>query len=481
MASEIIMKKPQLTTVGRQLGCKCLPFALAAAALVLTGCPNNQYVVELNPQGNFIERKLVFYCADGVNTNTGAPNYQAFDAQELAAITALYPPGALTNAGDRHEARAIFANELPDDVGGAGYYTNLSTSLGETGFYAERFRGNDDPAAVSDRRAKAAERLAELTIGWTQVELGHEPGYDKLRQFLDSNLRHDLENIGAYSWYQQFAQVNPTNGNADFVMRIGQYLLKRGYITIADIPTLLKNQVAGDSRPLSFWIRRFVARKIGVPENDRSLEFLSDDHDRMENSFDQYVAGSDLYGARLKQWEAEEKLQPGLKQPSAKDFVAEQIADLVVDSDMFGQKDHLVVRLTLPTAPNFTSGQWDQAAGQVVWDTDIVDRTNNAQLPVSCYASWSQPNERFQTEHLGKVALVGSDLMDYCLWRSSLTPVQSGEWDVFMAGLTPGPELIKSVDAFRFSEEPTTVATNADSKIPSPSAYPRELLKNALK
>jgi hypothetical protein len=475
------MKKPQLFIPGRHLARKSLPFALAAAALVLTGCPNNQYVVELKPQGNVIERKLVFYRADGVNTNTGAPNYQAFDAQELAAITALYPPGALTNAGDRHEARAIFANELPDDVGGAGYYTNLSTSLGETGFYAERFRGNDDPAAVSERRAKAAGRLADLTIGWTEVELGHQPGYDKLRQFLDSNLRRDLENVGAYSWYQQFTSVSPTNGNADFAMRIGQYLLKRGYITIADIPTLLKDQVTADSHPLSFWIRRFVARKIGVPENDRSLEFLSDDHDRMENSFDQYVAGSDLYGARLKQWEAEEKAQPGDKQPGAKDFVAEQIADLIVDMDIFDQKDHLVVRLVLPTAPNFTSGQWDQAAGQVVWDTDIVDRTNNTQVPVSCYASWSQANERFQTAHLGKVALVGDDLMNYCLWRSSLTPQAGAEWDTFMAGLTPGPDLVKTVDAFRLSDEPTLIATNAESKIPSPSAYPRDILKNALK
>ena len=472
------MKKPHSATSGRPLSLKCLPFALAAVALVLTGCPNNEYVVELKPQGNLIERKLIFYRQDGVNSN-GVPNYETFDTNELAAITTLYPPGTLVNQEDRHEVVGMFANELPNDVGGAGYYTNLSTSLGDTSFYAERFRGNDDPAALSERRAKAAERLAEITIGWTKAELGNEPGYDQLRQFLDSNLRRDLENVGAYWWYQQFAPVITNCGNIDFVIRIGQYLLKRGYVTIGDIPTLLKDQDSDESRPLSFWIRRFVARKLAIPENTPSLEFLSND-DQMEKSLGQYVAGTDLYRARLKQWEAKEKTQPEDKPPSAQDFLTEQYEDLL-NLDMFGQRDHLVVRLALPTAPNFTSGKWDQAAGKVVWDTELVDRTNTTQFPVSCYASWSQATEHFQAEHLGKVALAGDDLMGYCLWRSALTPNRGGEWDRFVAGLTPGGDLAKKVDAFRFSDEPAAHATKAESKVTSPSAYPRDLIKKALK
>jgi len=47
-------------------------------ALVVTGCPHNQYIVQLKPQGNSIERTLVFYREDGVNTNTGA-QLPAFD------------------------------------------------------------------------------------------------------------------------------------------------------------------------------------------------------------------------------------------------------------------------------------------------------------------------------------------------------------------------------------------------------------------
>ena len=98
-------------------------------ALVVTGCPHNQYIVELKPQGNSIERTLVFYCADGVNTNTGKPNYQPFDAAELAAIASLYPANGLTNDGARYVVRGEFTNELPADVGGAGAYTNLPPAL----------------------------------------------------------------------------------------------------------------------------------------------------------------------------------------------------------------------------------------------------------------------------------------------------------------------------------------------------------------
>ena len=192
------MNKTGILMQGKQSLCKCLPFALAVMALVVTGCPRNEYIVQLKPQGNRIERTLVFYREDGVNTNTGAPNYQPFDATELAAITALYPAQGLTNDGGRHVVRGEFTNELPDDVGGAGAYTNLTTSLGAAGFYVERFRGNDNLAGMTEQRFKAADRLADLFVGWSRMELGRERGYDTLRQFLDVDFRRDLKNLGEY-------------------------------------------------------------------------------------------------------------------------------------------------------------------------------------------------------------------------------------------------------------------------------------------
>lgn len=476
------MKKLGIFMRGKHSLYKCLPFALAAMALVVTGCPHNEYIVQLKPRGNVIERTLVFYREDGVNTNTGTPNYQPFDAAELVAITSLYPVQGLTHDGGRYVARGEFINELPDDVGGAGAYTNLTTSLGEAGFYVERFRGNDDLAGMTERRFKAADRLADLFVGWSQMELGREPGYDKLRQFLDVDLRRDLKNLGAYCWAGQLASGYKTNANEEFTVRFGQYLFERGYFTIGEIPGLFRDVSGDDPQALLRRIQRLVARKMGVPETEpvpASLAFLADET-TMNKSFDKYLAGTDFYRAKLTQWEEDKKLKPDTKQPEPSEVASDAVGNLV-EFDLFGHPDHLAVRLSLPSSPIHSNGRWDEALKQVVWETDIEDRTNASHFPFSCYASWAQADQAYQNKHFGRVVLTGDELMRYCLWRSSQDEQEGGEWDAFVASLQPGSGLVERVDAFRFSGEPDQAGTNGQPKIPSPSVYPRELLKTALR
>jgi len=461
---------------------KCLPFALAVMALVVTGCPHNEYIVQLKPQGNTVERTLVFYCEDGVNTNTGIPNYESFGTNELAAITALYPAQGLTNDGRRYLARGVFTNELPDDVGGAGAYTHLTTSLGEAGFYVERFRGNDDLAGMTERRFKAADRLADQLVGWSRMELGRKPGYDKLHRFLDVDFRRDLKNLSEYWWEGQLVSGYQTNADEEFEVRFGQYLFERGYFTLGEIPGLFSVVSDNDQQALLRQIQRLVARKMGVPDTEpvpASLAFLADET-MMDKSHDKYLAGTDAYRAKLKQWKKDRKLKPDLKKPQPAD-VDDAWANLI-ELDLFDQPpDHLVVRLLLPSPPVHTNGRWDEALKQVVWDTAIADRTTTNHLPISCYASWSQANENFQREHFGKVTLTGDGLTQYCLWRSSLDMQRGGEWDAFLSGLQPGSGLVERLDAFRFQGEPAQAGTNAQPTIPSPSVYPRELLKTALR
>ena len=457
---------------------KCLPFALAAMALVVTGCPHNQYIVQLKPQGNTIERTLVFYCEDGVNTNTGIPNYQPFDAAELAAIASLYPANGLTNDGARYVVRGEFTNKLPADVGGAGAYTNLTTSLGAAGFYVERFRGNDDLAGMTERRFKAANRLTDLFLGWSRMELGREPGYGKLRQFLDVDFRRDLKNLSVYWWEGRLTSSYKTNADEEFVVRFGQYLLERGYFTIGEIPALFRYVSEDDPKPLLHQIQRLVARKMGVPDTEpvpASLAFLADET-TMEKSFDKYLASTAQYRARLKQWKENKKLKPELKRPEPSD-VASDAAEGLIEFHLFGQPDNRTVRLSLPSAPVHSNGRWDEALKKVVWETNIEDRTNASHLPFSCYANWAQADQEYQKEHFGKVALTGDDLTQYCLWRCSQDKQAADEWDAFVASLQPGSNLVKRLDAFRFPGEPAQERTN---NIPSPSVYPRELLKAAL-
>jgi len=470
------LRKPSLHNV--------LPLALAAMALVVTGCPHNDYLVQLQPRGHTIERTLVFYREDGVNTNTGSPNYQAFDAAELAAISSLYPAQGLTRDGERYVVRGEFTNELPNDVGGAGAYTNLTTSLGEAGFYVERFRGNDDLAAMSEQRCQAADQLGDLIAGWSQMELGPEPGYDKLRQFLEADFRRDLLNLAAYGWDGQLTGAYHTNAGEEFAVRFGQYLFQRAYFTIGEIPDLFREASENDTQALLRRIQRLVVRKMGVPETEpvpASLAFLAD-QTTMEQSFDKYLAGTDLYRAKLKQWEEDKKLKPDTKQPEPLEVASDAIGNLVeFDSNSFGQPDHLAVRLSLPSSPVHSNGRWDEALQQVVWETSIEERTNASHIPFFCYASWAQADQAYQKKHFGRVVLAGDELTQYCLWRNSQDEQEGAEWDAFVASLQPGSGLAERLDAFRFSGEPAQAGTNGQEKISSPSAYPRELLKTALR
>jgi hypothetical protein len=448
---------------------------LALLAVLLTGCPRNEYIVVLKPQGNTIERTLTYYRVDLGESNK-VNSYQPFPTVEMGEINSFYPAEGITNDGDRHTVHGVFTNAMPNDVGGVGTYTNLATSLGIAGFYVERFRGNDDLAGITEKHAKAANRLADLILGWSKSELGTEPGYANLSRFLDVDFRRDLKNVGAYWWEGNLVDGYRTNGAEEFAVRFGQYLVERGYLQIGDIPMLFRSATDKDDSKLSLLLQRLVARKLGVPDSrplPASLAFLASG-DVREKSFEKYLATTEEYREKLKQWEKDRETKPDLAKPEP--AVDDEVKDFV-DFDLFGNpNDRLRVELQLPVAPAHSNGRWDEAGKQVVWDTNIVDRTNSARLPVICYASWAEPAESFQTRHFGKVALAGDELTGYCLWRSSLDEKKAGEWDAFLAGLQPGGQLTNSLRTFRFSDEPPAAVTNATST----SAFARELIEAGL-
>jgi hypothetical protein len=457
-----------------------LLIGLAAMAVLVTGCPHNEYIVQLVPHGDTIDRTLVFYCVDGVNTNTGMPNYRSFDKVEMAAITGLYPGQSLTNIGQRHTIRGEFTNAMPADVGGAGTYTHLTTSLGEADLYVERFRGNDDLASLTESHLKSADQLTDLIIGWSQMELGREPGYGQLHQFLNTDFRRDLKNFSTYWWAAQLVNNYNTNAAEEFVVRFGLYLYERGYFTVGELPGLYRDVSGNDEQPLLRRVQRLVAHKMGVPDSDpvpAALAFLGQEN-TMDNSFDEYLAGTDFYRAKLKQWKQDQKLKPDTKKPDPS-VVLDDLTGKLIEFDLFGHPDHLTVHLSLPAAPVHSNGRWDATLKQVVWESNIdAQKTNDFHFPFNCYANWVQADEAYQVNHFGRVVLTGDDLNQYCLWRCSLDPQQGAEWDALVAGLHPGNELLEKIDAFRFSGEPAQAGTN---KVSGPSSFPRELLEPAMR
>ena len=429
----------------------------ALLCVLVTGCPHNEYTVELKPNGNLIERTLVFYRTEEGNTNS-----PSFPSNQLAAITRIYPAGSVKTNGGKFVAEGEFSGALPDDVGGAGSYTNFPTSFGDAAFYTERFRGDDDLAVKTTRQFRAADQLTDLVIGWSRIEFGRERDYKKLRKFLDEDFRRDLKNAVQYFQIGAVVSFSDTNAPGEFLARFCQYLYERGYLKLTDAPDvyLILNTGGGDSSPrILRLVQRLAAEKLGVVATNplpKSLAILTDPA-ALEKSWEQYLAKTDLYRAQVKEWEFKKKTDPKLTEPKPLDAPDDLMADLLGGFGGGGESDHLTVKLRLARAPIQTNGKWQD--GQVVWSADLgADRP----LPAFCYAQWSNPDAPFQSAHFGSVILDGDKLSDYCLWQNGLEENQARNWETFLAGLQPDTELRNKIEAFQFTPGviPATTGTN---------------------
>jgi len=460
---------------------KFLPLGLVVPLLLVTGCPSNQYSIDLTPRGNVIERKLVFYRADGTKSK-GVPNYVGFDAAELARITSLYPQDKIEEDA-KHQVFTVtggFGPSMPNDVGGSGSYTNIKTSLGSAGFYMERFRGNDDLATQTEKRLKAADELTDYVLGWSRKEFRHERGYENLRRFLDTDFRRDLKNLAMYAGMMRSSYVTRSDAPEEFAVRYGQYLIERGYLKVGDLPGLFHGIADNDSLPFAKLVQRFIASKLGVPENrpmPPKLAFLADPV-LLERSWTNYLATTDAYQKKLYKWHKEKmayeldvmkKRAKGLINPASPPKAMPQAPDRPspseVENDVMGEMmagigdlfwntdDHVTVRLSLPSAPAHSNGKWDGSRKQIVWESDIENSTNDVRPPSFCYASWSEPDVSSQKQHFGSVVLSGDNLCGYCLWRAALGKKEADEWDALLAGLQPDDYKAKLV-TFRFSSDP---------------------------
>ena len=422
--------------------------------MLVTGCPSNDYTVDLKPQADgTIERTLTFFRADGGGTN-GVLNYEAFSSNELASITQLYPDGAVKTNGLRYVATGDFAGSMPTDVGGVGSYTNFTTSLGDAGFYMERFRGTNDLAGQAARRIQAADQIDDLLIGWSKMQFGHERGYKNLRKFLDEDFRQDLKNAGLYAWAGEVNSLSETNNPNEFIFRFIQYLYERGYLKLSDtrdVYLLLHEE--GDSATALHLVQRLMMEKMNVPAAGPvppSFVVLNGS-DTLEKSWEKYLAGTDLYRAQVKQWQSETNANPALIRPKPEDTANDLFANLFFGSGseaLGGTPDHLTVKFKLAHAPDFTNGKWQD--GQVIWSADLDP---NRPLPVLCYAGWSNPNTQFQIEHFGSVLLDDTLLSQYCFWQGTLKAEQTRQWESFLANLKPGPGLKINLEDFQFTGE----------------------------
>jgi hypothetical protein len=456
---------------------KCLILFLPLLMVLVTGCPHNEYSVELTPKGNFIHRQLGFSRVNGTN-DAGAVVYENFPEQELEAIRKAYPFGKLSKSNQTYKIVGEFEGAMPNDLGGCGSYTNISTSLGNAGFYMERFRGSNDLVAMSARRLKAADQMVDLVIGWSGTEFGREANYKELRKFLDGEFRSDVKNLTLYMWSREMVEKYQENAMEEYLLRYGQFLMERGYLQMGDLAELAGGDSSTSEKRTIVLVQRLVAKKLGMAESGpmpHSLAILGN-RVALEKSWQKYLETTELYKAKLAGWEKTKRPGDNREKPKPDEVMEDLLRDMI-NFRLFETDDHMVVKLTLPGTPVSTNGKWDESAKQVTWENDI-EAKEPGRLPAFCYANWAEANGDFQKDHFGKVALKEDRLFQYCLWRNALTEKQGGEWDDFVSSLKAEDELVAKVYAFRFSESGLRQDKN---KIVEDESMPaKELIKAGL-
>lgn len=455
-------------------------FVLALLFIVLAGCEDNHYDVELTPDGDGLRRQLQVRRMDG---NDEKP----FPKEELQAIAKVYGVPTPEKNINIPPFAARFVDRMPQDVGGAGWYLTLPSPLGTTSGYVERFRGTIDLVArVEEQNADIDQGLDHL-IAWLKTEIGAEPYATKAVAALDKQLRHDMKNLVLYS-LSGTMPVDDKHASQNMFVRVGAFLAERGYCQPKELPALLRaidDAQHGDGARLAEFAIRWLAAGAGIAPDQPLPERLK----RLTNpavllaSLQKYGEATPEYQQRLARWETEKKTNPAAARPDG--------LGVFVDFDplgLGGGTNQLNMRLHAKAEPHDTNGTWSAEKKTVSWSQPIPDANLKQQWPVLCYAFWSEPDTKYQQARFGRVMLKDKKMAEYCAWYAGLTADERREWDALIASEPVGDALVNRIEQFRFRQDPPYVPPRElpkdekDKMEPPPSLAdePRRLFESAL-
>ncbi len=424
--------------------------------LIIAGCEEYKYCIEMKPCGQGVERKLT--CPDNLTED------------KRAAIAKLYEKQI-----DSNIFWGTFDANLPNDLGGAGFYTTFRTDMGQATLYSERFGGNDNVNDTLEKVRMIADRGVDFFIGWLEHELGDDPNFARLKVFCNENVRHDVKNLAVYFWLSDNSLKTQNNTSEEMFMRMVHYVMERGYLRPKRMYFFVAGSMA-DVEQIFQLLRQWIADKMNYSSPEIATErlgFLSDTK-RVEQSTNGYVRTTDFFA---KAWEAK-KLQENdpNSEPPQIDVGDLILHDIDLEFDFFSwSKRKVEVKLACPNEPFHTNGEWNQLASQVVWASTIA---GDEKLPTFFYAAWSEPNREYQQEHFGRVVLANEDLAQYCIWRENLDEGKAQEWDSFILSLNPGEDLIGRLNTFQFSADRQKGLDSEESDL---AKKLRELILAALK
>jgi len=441
--------------------------ATIVIAAAVMGCDETIYKIELTPKGNELTRTLTVW-RQGGRREDGKIQIKEMDDEELTAVAKAYSKDKPQGGAKKHKFTGTFAGVLPDDVGGAGRFARYESKMGVVSSYIERFRGNDRPGEVLDASLKAVDEITDLLIGYLETEFGKEAEFPKFRKFMNTELRKDLKNISVYSYLaSSTSRLNwlESKGNSDVqalevVARIATYIIERQYVKLSDAPLIKRasNSEAQRGKLLDKVLKRIAAR-TGITDAKfiaRLAKLLADDK-KLAASFEAYLHTTPQYKKLIKEQKpASGDVNAKKKDTSAIQLVIhpqlEKIVHLRLD---FGGTPRLEIQLALPAKPSSTNGKWNAKDRNVTWKGSLTKRDGKTTfLPEICYAIWSQPDEKFQKAHFGKVILTGQPLMNYCLWRQGCDADGAKLWNAVLVKHKPGKDLEAAVQAAADPDKP---------------------------
>jgi hypothetical protein len=434
----------------------------AAVCLAAAGCKQNTYTVTMEPVPAGMKRTLAWQREP---TQKGQ-SAQAIPEAELKRVARLYdatPPDSPTSSAT---FSGTFAEALPADIGGRGWYATYPTSLGTLHAYMERFRGEPDLMSQWERRWRAIDAAVDVVLTWIDASLKGEAGAKRLRTFVDGDFRRDLKNAQLQVWLaleraETLATADEsrraaTRAGLDDGVRLAPFLIERGYLTPKEAPALawaIQHMDQDDEAALWDWARRQIVARMDRAGLDAVAAPPLSNASALSESFLSHLRTSAAARGRLEAWEKETGSQQ--EDPEAK-FGALLAAAFA--PGLLRDYDEVSVGLAAPVAPFMTNGTWTAEAQRVSWRTSIECKPEDAAgSPPLCYAFWTEPSPETQTAHFGRVFLTGEPLAIYCFWRAGLPRGQAERWDTLLESMRPNTDAEAQIEPFRSESGPAAL------------------------
>lgn len=420
--------------------------AVAFGLLLVAACERDHVdiTVEPRPDGSFLRTIHLWHTDSEKKGQILAPVAALVDQAK-----AQYPKRVETNdpsVAFQGEFRVVPTDLQRGTEANRGEYTVWNSRLGYVGYYRERRPGRIDHYTRFREAADAADLLIRLAAAIARRQLQGEKGVDALVEFIEGPLRKDFKealffvahaDLGAAAQFTARDAEKTLVGAAAFLF---QFAEERGYVEAADLPRLLTKDGAADVA--TALVAKKMGRPLEAPLRKRLTALLEPGAARAA-----YEAA--LRELKLTDKQFEEAIKP--------------LSEGLLHLRLFASEPELRYTLVLPPQAEirFTSGQRDEKENRVTWHDELDDR------PVAglYYVLWSAPDDKWQTEHLGRVALRGKELMDYVFWENSLRPEVAGAWRAALDRLDPKGDLAQQLGAIHLGPPTKEAAPEEGARI----------------